>query len=74
MDLKPQDLLFLTVFFLLLFKRDAKLFALAGVIFLIASIPLFSKWVFFTAQRLTWFAFLFFATSMILNIFKLKNK
>jgi len=73
MDLKPQDLLFIAVFILLLIKRDPKIFAAAGLSCLIVSIPLFSQWVFFTAQRLVWFAFLLFSFAVILNLAKLRH-
>lgn len=73
MDLKPQDLLFVVIFVLLFIKRDARLFAIAGLISVALSIPLFSEWVFFTAQKLVWFAFIFFATAVVLNLIKLRH-
>lgn len=73
MDLKPQDLLFVVVFVLLFIKRDPRLFASAGLIYIALSIPLFSQWVFFTAQKLVWFAFLFFLTAVVLNLIKLRH-
>jgi len=73
MDFKPQDLLFILVFLLLLIKRDPRLFAIAGLSCLIISIPLFSQWIFFTAQRLVWFSFLFFSFAVILNLVKLRH-
>ena len=73
MDFKPQDLLFIAVFLLLLIKRDPKLFAIAGLSCLALSIPLFSQWIFFTAQRLVWFAFLFFSFAVVLNLVKLRH-
>ncbi len=73
MDFKPQDLLFIAVFLLLLIKRDPRYFAIAGLICIGISVPLFSQWVFFTAQRLVWFAFLFFSFAVILNLIKLRH-
>lgn len=70
MDLKPQDLLFFLVLALLFIKKDPKLFVWAGLISLILSIPLFAEWIFFTAQRLTWYAFAFFLVAVILKLDK----
>jgi len=73
MFLKPQDLVFIAIFVLLLLKRDARLFAIAGLFCLALSIPLFWKWVFFTAQRLTWYGGAFFLASIILNLITLRK-
>lgn len=73
MDLKPQDLFFVLVFVMLLIKRDPRIFAIAGLICISLSIPLFSQWIFFTAQKLVWFAFLFFLTAVVLNLVKLRH-
>lgn len=73
MDLKPQDLLFVVIFVILFIKRDPKFFAIAGLICISLSIPLFSQWIFFTAQKLVWFAFLFFLTAVVLNLIKLRH-
>ncbi|MDP3987642.1 MAG: hypothetical protein Q8P80_00675 [Candidatus Levybacteria bacterium] len=66
--MKIQDFAFLLVFALLFFRRDPRIFALAGIACLIISIPLFSLWVFFTAERLTWYAAAFFLASAILYL------
>lgn len=73
MDLKPQDLLFAAVLFFLLFRRNPKWFVWAGLISLLLSIPLFQQWVFFTAQRLTWYAFAFFAIAVLMNLLERKS-
>ncbi len=70
MDFKPQDLLFIIVFLLLLIKRDPKFFVIAGLSCLVLSIPLFAQWIFFTAQRLVWFSFVFFVIAVLLSIIK----
>jgi hypothetical protein len=36
--------------------------------------PLFSLWIFFTAERLTWYASAFFLLSLIFYIFSLWQK
>lgn len=64
--MKPQDIIFFAVLAFLLFKRNPKLAALFGIISLILSIPLFSLWIFFTAERLTWYAAAFFLLSVVL--------
>jgi len=66
--MKIQDILFLITLGALIFKKDAKWAAGAGIISLILSIPLFSFWIFFTAERLTWYAGAFFLLSIILHL------
>ena len=68
--MKVQDIAFLVVFLATLFLRRPKLAAGLGVACLIAAIPLFYLQIFFTAQRLTWYAAAFFFISML---FQLKN-
>jgi len=70
---KIQDLAFFIVFIILLIKRDSKLAAGAGIISLILSIPLFSFWIFFTAERLTWYAAAFFLLSVIFHLISLRK-
>lgn len=73
MDFKPQDLLFFIVLVTLFVKRDPKLFVWTGLISIFLSIPLFSQWIFFTAQRLTWYAFVFFLVAVVLNSAKVRK-
>ena len=73
MPIKPQDVVFIIVFILLLWKRDARLFVISGLICLALSIPLFAKWVFFTAERLTWYGFSFFILAVLLNLVKTRH-
>lgn len=54
--MKIQDILFFIILGFLLYKREPRNFVLAGLICLAVSIPLFAGWVFFTAERLTWYA------------------
>ena len=58
--MKVQDLVFFIVLVFLLYKRKPRNFAIAGIICLALSIPLFYFWIFFTAERLTWYAAAFF--------------
>lgn len=72
--IKIQDIIFLLVFLFFLYKKDARLAALFGLAALIFSIPLFSFWIFFTAERLTWYAAGFFFLSIILYSVAVKNE
>ncbi|MCL4418650.1 MAG: hypothetical protein M1444_02415 [Patescibacteria group bacterium] len=67
--MKIQDFAFLIVFAVLILKRNPVLSAYAGIASLVLSIPLFYFWIFFTAERLTWYAAAFFLLSIILHIF-----
>jgi len=73
--MKPQDLIFIFVLIvLMIFFRKPKLFVAVGLACLILSIPLFAFWIFFTAQRLTYYAAAFFFFSIILTLISNKNK
>ena len=69
--MKPQDIAFIVIFIVLIALRKPKLFVAAGITCLLVSIPLFAKWIFFTAERLTWYAAVFF---LVAAIFYLKKK
>lgn len=64
--MKPQDILFLVIIAGLLLKRSPRYFVIAGLAMLFLSIPLFAKWIFFTAERLTWYAALCMLIAVIL--------
>lgn len=49
--MKIQDLGFFVLLGILLWRRDARWLVYAGLGFLVVSMPLFSLWIFFTAQR-----------------------
>jgi len=66
--MKPQDILFFVFFGLLLAARIPRLFIFAGLICLALSMPLFAGWVFFTAQRLTWYAAAFFGVYVFIEL------
>jgi len=75
--MKPQDIIFILVLAALLWKRNPKYFVVAGLLCILGSIPLFQFWVFFTAQRLTWYAAGFLLVGICLLLFttgKKKNK
>jgi len=71
--MKIQDIAFLAVLILLILRLNPKLAASSGLICLFLSIPLFSFWVFFTAERLTWYAAAFFLLAIIFYLYKNKN-
>lgn len=67
--MKPQDVLFFVVFaFLSLRKPHWLLYG--GLLCLVLAIPLFSLWIFFTAERLTWYAAAFFLSFILISLFK----
>jgi hypothetical protein len=59
---------------LLILKKNPKLLAICGISCLILAIPLFSLWIFFTAERLTWYAAAYFLLATIFYLFKSKNE
>jgi len=72
--MKIQDILFLMVVLALFYKRNPKWFVLVGLLCLALAVPLFSMWIFFTAERLTWYAAAFFLLAIIFYLFKSKNE
>jgi hypothetical protein len=67
--MKIQDIIFLLVLLLLIYKQNPRWMVISGLISLVISIPLFSFWIFFTAQRLTWYAGGFFLLAIIFYLF-----
>lgn len=63
--MKPQDIVFLIVFIALIVKRSFKLAVSLGLVCLLLAIPLFANWIFFTAQRLTYYAAAFIALAVV---------
>jgi hypothetical protein len=67
--MKPQDIFFLITVCFLLYKRKPVLFIWAGLFFLLLAVPLFVTQIFFTAERLTWYALgVFFIGTVFLMI------
>lgn len=66
--MKPQDILFFIMLMILLAKRSPRFFAMVGFICLVLAIPLFAGWIFFTAERLTWYAAAFFLLSILISL------
>lgn len=63
--MKIQDGLFIVLFILLVWRKDGRTASLAGLLCLCIAVPLFHFWVFFTAERLTWYAASFFLLSAL---------
>jgi hypothetical protein len=72
--MKIQDILFIFLFIILIIKGKSNLSAIFGIISISLSIPLFAKWIFFTAERLTWYGAGFILLSAIQVLFQLKDK
>lgn len=65
--MKIQDLGFLLVLGMLIFAKKPRLFLIAGLVCWILAIPLFAKWIFFTAERLTWYGAAFILASVLVK-------
>lgn len=63
--MKPQDIAFIIVTVFLIAARKPRILVYAGLAGLALSIPLFSRWIFFTAERLTWYAAAWFLLAII---------
>jgi len=72
--MKIQDLIFICLFSIILWQRSLKLSVVLGVTCLLLAIPLFKLWIFFTAERLTWYAAAFFIFGVILELTKLAKE
>lgn len=71
--MKIQDIVFLLIFVVVIFARKPKLSVGLGLVSILISIPLFAKYIFFTAQHLTWYAGAFFALAIILFLIQTKK-
>ncbi|OGK39898.1 hypothetical protein A3A74_05440 [Candidatus Roizmanbacteria bacterium RIFCSPLOWO2_01_FULL_35_13] len=72
--MKLQDLIFLAVLIGLILQKKPEWFVWAGITSLILSIPLFAFWVFFTAQRLTYYGAAFFLAAIIIYLIQNRNR
>ncbi len=66
--MKIQDLFFILIFLFVFWRRSPRLATIIGLLCLLLAIPLFKFWIFFTAERLTWYAAAFFAYAIVLLI------
>lgn len=72
--MKLQDIIFLLILGCIIFKKNSRLAAGIGLLCLLFAIPLFAKWIFFTAERLTWYGAGFIIVSMVLILIQHKNQ
>jgi len=72
-SMKIQDVVFGIVFIILLLLKRGKWFLYAGLGCFVFAIPLFARWVFFTAERLTWYGSFFIFVYIIYTLYN-KNK
>jgi hypothetical protein len=69
--MKIQDLGFFILLMVLLFvKRNPQWLIVAGLLCLVLAMPLFHFWIFFTAERLVWYASAFIFTAILLMFFR----
>lgn len=71
--MKPQDILFIFVILILLWRKNPKYCVFAGILCLMLAIPLFQLWVFFTAERLVLYALILFLIAVLLFLFEPKK-
>lgn len=71
--MKLQDIIFLVVLLLIIAINRPKLLVWSGLICLLISIPLFTFWIFFTAQRLVYYAAGFILVATLLYLFRLRE-
>jgi hypothetical protein len=71
--MKIQDIIFIIIFSGLLIARKPSWFGYAGLVCIVLAIPLYAKWVFFTAERLTWYGAAFLLVAMIFPLFSKKG-
>jgi len=66
--MKIQDVFFIFLFLFIIWRKTPLLAVFMGILFLIGSIFLFSFSVFFTAERLTWYAAAFILYAVVFNL------
>lgn len=63
--MKFQDIIFFVIVAFFVYTHNSKWAIIAGLFCLFLAIPLFAFWVFFTAERLTWYAAGFFLLAIV---------
>ncbi|MDP3998024.1 MAG: hypothetical protein Q8P89_00200 [bacterium] len=71
--MKPQDVIFFVLLAVAIGFKSPRLSVGLGITCLLLAIPLFAKWVFFTAERLVWYAAAFFLLVIIQLLWEAKN-
>jgi hypothetical protein len=72
--MKIQDVIFVMVFILLMLFRKERWFLYVGLACFIVAIPLFSLWIFFTADRLTWYGVAFIFVYLLIQMYLFRQK
>jgi len=72
--MKIQDILFIILFAILFLKYKKNSFVLSGLMCLLLAIPFFYFWVFFTAERLVYYAALLVLVEVIFKFIQLGIK
>ncbi|MEK7543847.1 MAG: hypothetical protein AAB557_03200 [Patescibacteria group bacterium] len=68
--MKPQDVGFLILLAVLFSLRRPIIFIWVGLACLIAAMPLFATWTFFTAERLTWYGAAYFLIFILISLLR----
>lgn len=71
--MKIQDIFFVLVLTSVLIIKKPRLFLTLGLFSLVLSALLFSKWIFFTAERLTWYAAVLFLVAIFQILWRVRN-
>lgn len=66
--MKIQDIVFFIILLILWFLPIRNKYVFAGICSLILAIPLFYFWMFFTAERLTWYAVALFFIEILVVV------
>lgn len=72
--MKIQDILFLLAFLYVVWLRRPTIAVSIGLVLLLISIPLFGFWIFFTAERLVWYAAGLFLLTIVLQLNALRKE
>ena len=72
--MKIQNLIFFLIFLFVFWQRQPRLSVIIGLCCLLLAMPLFKFWIFFTAERLTWYTAAFFLYAIVLFLVQGKNK
>lgn len=72
--MKIQDIIFLLIFAILIFKHKENSFVALGLVCFLLSIPFFYFWVFFTAERLIEYGVLLLLVEVLYKTYKSVNE
>jgi hypothetical protein len=65
-EMKPQDVIFGLLFLFVLWRQKSQPAVFLGLSCLLLAMPLFQFWIFFTAERLVWYATAFLMYAVVL--------